>query len=78
MAKSRTTVSLLKQIHHEPPQLYTRIKGLLATANLERFRVAAAYARWDGIGLIASQIENFLAEGGEFQSIYGVSNGGSS
>jgi hypothetical protein len=32
-------------------------------------------ASWDGIGLIATQLEQFLGEGGEFQSIYGVANG---
>lgn len=34
-----------------------------------------AYARWDGLGLIAPQLEAFLRGGGEFQSVYGVSNG---
>ena len=40
-----------------------------------RFRVAVAYARWDGLGLIAPSLENFLDRGGEVQTIFGVANG---
>ena len=40
-----------------------------------RLRAAVAYARWDGIGLIAPHIESFLKAGGKLQTIYGVANG---
>jgi HKD family nuclease len=42
---------------------------------LERFRIAVAYARWDGLGLFSKQLESFMDGGGEFQAIYGVANG---
>ena len=47
-------------------QLYKRISDLLKMAGLKKFRAAVAYARWDGIGLVAEQIEVFLAAGGRF------------
>lgn len=75
MAKPSLSISLLQQSPEGPKHLFKRIIELLTTSGLERFRVAVAYARWDGIGLIAPQIEKFLSGGGEFQSIYGVANG---
>jgi HKD family nuclease len=48
---------------------------LLASDGLERFRIAVAYARWDGIALVAKALEAFIDAGGEFQVIYGVANG---
>jgi HKD family nuclease len=74
MKKAGPTVSLLKQAPASSGQLYKRINTLLEVTGLERFRVAVAYARWEGIGLIAPQIEKLLEGGGEFQSIYGVAN----
>jgi HKD family nuclease len=75
MAKRPISVTFLEQAPSGPDQLFRRITTLLQTDDLQRFRIAVAYARWDGIGLIAPQLENFLSEGGEFQSIYGVANG---
>lgn len=75
MGKTPQNVTLLEQVPEGPNHLYKRIVELLETSGLERFRAAVAYARWDGIGLIAPQIEEFLRGGGEFQSIYGVANG---
>lgn len=51
------------------------INNLLGSKDLVKFRVISAFARWEGIGLIASALESFLDRGGEFQSIYGVANG---
>jgi len=56
-------------------RLFERLNTHLKSTNLERLRIAVAYARWDGIGLISPQIESFLDRGGEFQSIYGIGNG---
>jgi len=75
MAKSRKSIGFFEQTPHGPNQLFKRIATLLQTDNLQRLRIAVAYARWDGIGLFARQLEEFLDEGGEFQSIYGVGNG---
>lgn len=75
MENPPTTIALLEQAPEGPNYLFKRIRGLLEAAGLERLRAAVAYARWEGIGLIAPQLEKFLAEGGEFQSIYGVANG---
>jgi HKD family nuclease len=52
-----------------------RIIQLLEDPKLERVRFAVAFARWEGIGLIASNIENFVSRGGRFESIYGAGNG---
>lgn len=52
-----------------------RIIQLLQDPKLERVRFAVAFARWEGIGLIASSIENFVSKGGRFESIYGAGNG---
>jgi HKD family nuclease len=55
--------------------LFQRINELLQSPGLSRFRVAVAYARWDGIRLIANNIEGLLDAGGEFHAIYGINNG---
>lgn len=68
-------VTIVKQAPGAPFQLYRRINALLKTPGLKRLRIAVAYARWAGLGLIAKHIESFLDGGGEFQSIYGVANG---
>lgn len=54
--------------------LATTFKGLFAAKELTRVRIAVAFARWDGIGLIADELEGFLAKGGSYQSIFGVEN----
>ena len=75
MAKKTQAVSLLAQLSGKGPYYFQRVNALLGTKGLLRFRAAVAYARWDGIGLIADRLESFLDSGGEFQSIYGVANG---
>jgi hypothetical protein len=75
MSKSSPNVSIFEQAPTGPKYLFQRVVQLLSASGLERFRAAVAYARWDGIGLIAPQIEKLLGGGGEFQSIYGVANG---
>lgn len=52
-----------------------KINLLLKRPDLLRLRISVAFARWDGLGLIATNLEAFLQAGGEFQCIYGVSNG---
>ena len=75
MAKGRKAASLIAQLSGKEKYYFERVNALLDTKGLLRFRVAVAYARWDGIGLIAERLESFLDGGGEFQSIYGVANG---
>lgn len=75
MSEPSLTVDLRHQVTNTSEQLYKRLNALLATPGLQRVRIAAAYARWDGIGLIATGLETLLEAGGEFQCIYGVNNG---
>jgi HKD family nuclease len=42
---------------------------------LERVRIAVAYARWEGLGLISDQIIELLETGGRFETVYGAGNG---
>ena len=69
------SVALLAQSTGVRPYFFRRLNALLGGTGLQRFRVAVAYARWDGIGLISRHLESFLDAGGEFQTIYGVANG---
>ena len=70
-----SSASILSQRPKGRFRLFERLNTHLRATGLERFRIAVAYARWDGIGLISAQIESFLSRGGEFQSIYGIGNG---
>ena len=75
MAKPETSVSIRGQSPNGPPYLFERINLLLKMPGLKRVRAAVAYARWEGIGLVAPNIELLLKAGTEFQTIYGISNG---
>jgi HKD family nuclease len=75
MSKQAASVSLLGQSPSGAPYLFQRINALLNMPGLKRFRAAVAYARWDGLGLIAQNIEPVLKAGAEFQTIYGIANG---
>ena len=75
MAKVATQIGLRSQNADSAVYLFERINELLAIEDLERFRIAVAYARWDGLGLFSKQLESFMDAGGEFQAIYGVANG---
>lgn len=74
MSKDVTDSSLILQSPGTSITLSDRVIELLSDAKLERFRLSVAYARWSGLGLIASNIEVLLKAGGEFQAIYGVGN----
>lgn len=75
MSKEHSQVSVFVQLPGVPPYLFERINTLLQMPGLQRFRVAVAYARWDGLGLIAPGIEKLLKAGAELQTIYGIANG---
>lgn len=75
MVGQRGTVTLRNQITGAPPYLFDRINALLKEPGLKRFRAMVAYARWDGVGLLATNIEAVLKAGVEFQAVYGVANG---
>ena len=75
MTDPSRSVSLLIQSTGTAPYMFQKLNALLHSRGLVRFRAAVAYARWDGIGLIAPQLESFLKTGGKFQTIYGVANG---
>jgi len=70
-----TAADFVVQTHGETALLLNTLKSLLVTPGLQRVRIATAYARWDGLGLISSELENMLAKGGRFESIYGAGNG---
>jgi HKD family nuclease len=75
MAKERPAIRIWAQETDSAHPLCDRLSELLLSDGLERFRVAVAYARWEGIALIAEALEAFIDGGGEFQAIYGVANG---
>lgn len=54
---------------------HARLNALLRTQGLEQVRIAVAYARWDGLGLISDAVEAFVARGGRFETIFGANNG---
>jgi HKD family nuclease len=72
---SSVGTSLLTQTAEGADHFYERFNTLIQNPGLKRLRAAVAYARWDGLGLISKGLEEFLARGGEFQTIYGVANG---
>jgi HKD family nuclease len=74
MASTPRTV-LLKQISGKSETFRERLVALLKYSDLERVRIAVAFARWDGIGLLSGPLENFLERGGKLESVYGVGNG---
>ncbi len=50
------------QTHNETASLFKTLKSLLIKPDLQRVRIAAAYARWDGIGLISNELEQLVVE----------------
>lgn len=48
--------------------------ALLKAEGLARVQFSFAFARWDGLGLISKHLEDFLAGGGQFESVYGAGN----
>ena len=75
MIEELHSVSLLAQAQDNSFCFHKRLSTLLKSTGLARLRAAVAYARWDGVGLIAPHIESFLKAGGNLQTIYGVANG---
>ncbi len=75
MAPTITSVSPIIQMTGGSVQLSDRLNHLLSATDLKRLRVAVSYVRWSGLGLLASQLEGFLLQGGELQTIYGIANG---
>jgi HKD family nuclease len=73
--KRPSLISLLTQAPGGSIYGFERLNALLKSPGLKRFRAAVAYARWDGLGLIAPNVEELLKAGGEFQALYGVGNG---
>lgn len=69
------TADFVVQTHSETASLFKALKYLLNKSDLQRVRIASAYARWDGIGLISNEIERMIAHGGKFETIYGAGNG---
>ena len=70
-----STSKFVVQTHDQTGTLYHSIKAQLALPQLKRIRIAAAYARWDGIGLFSTELERVVAAGATFESIYGAGNG---
>jgi len=63
------------QTHNKTASFLESLELLLAKPGLKRVRIATAYARWDGIGLISDELEKLVARGGKFEAIYGAGNG---
>jgi HKD family nuclease len=75
MASQPTLYAPLMQVTGGAFHLADRLNQLLGAADLKRLRIAVSYVKWSGLGLLSSQMELFLKNGGELQTIYGVSNG---
>ncbi|MER8948073.1 phospholipase D family protein [Mesorhizobium sp. M0809] len=75
MASALPTHLAVAQITGGAVYLSDHLNKLLVMPGLKRFRAAVSYARWSGLGLLATNIEAFLKKGGEFQTIYGIGNG---
>jgi hypothetical protein len=69
------SVSLLSQITGEAEIFREQILALLQKPGLTRVRLAVAYARWEGIGLLSGAIDTFLKRGGLLETIFGAGNG---
>lgn len=52
-----------------------RLRELLTKPGLKRVRIAVSYARWEGLGLLSDNIQQFLQSGGRFEAIFGAGNG---
>lgn len=63
------------QITGKAESICERLNALLSDADLKQVRFSVAYARWDGIGLLAKSLEKALKAGCRFESIYGAGNG---
>jgi hypothetical protein len=56
-------------------RFYERLNELLGLDGLSVVKVASAYARWDGLGLISESLEAFLSTGGKAEFVFGFDNG---
>ncbi|MFD0981155.1 phospholipase D family protein [Tropicimonas aquimaris] len=56
-------------------RFFERINELLGLEGLRSLRIASAYARWDGLGLVSEKLEEFLQAGGNVELIFGFDNG---
>lgn len=56
-------------------RFYQRLNELLSLDGLSVVKVASAYARWDGLGLISESLEAFLSTGGKAEFVFGFDNG---
>lgn len=68
-------IRLVDQVSGKGESFRIRLRELFAKPQLERVRIAVAYARWDGLGQISDQIESLLRAKGTFEAIYGAGNG---
>jgi HKD family nuclease len=73
--KTQISVQSLLQTPGGTTLTHVRLNALLRTPGLKEVRIAVAYARWDGLGLISDAVETFVAKGGRFETIFGANNG---
>lgn len=73
--KTPISVKSLLQTPGGAALTHARLNTLLKTPGLKQVRIAVAYARWDGLGLISDAIEAFVIKGGRFETIFGANNG---
>jgi HKD family nuclease len=74
MSASSVSV-LLDQFTGHAETFRDRLCELIKAEDLESIRIAVAFARWDGIGLISEPLEGFLQRGGSLETVYGAGNG---
>jgi HKD family nuclease len=75
MTKVELAAELLWQDPKEPStHLYRVVEEHLASRDILRCRVAAAYASWGGLSLVSAALEDFLRRGKKLQTVFGIGN----
>ena len=74
MEKKGGKLRVVSQTYEGKARFYSQINEILATGGLKKVRFAVAYARWDGLGLISENLEEFLRAGGILETAYGFDN----
>ena len=74
MERKGTKLRVISQTYEGDARFYSQINEILAAGRVKKVCFAVAYARWDGLGLISEQLEQFLQAGGVLETAYGFDN----
>ncbi|SDU42645.1 phospholipase D family protein [Stappia sp. ES.058] len=74
MEKKGGKLRVVNQTYEGTVRFYSQINEILAAGGLKKVCFAVAYARWDGLGLISENLEQFLRAGGVLETAYGFDN----